>query len=72
MLQQLRNLWAWSKISPYEAGKDAGKATMDVFKEKGYFFWEPESQKSEIVYPNRVVEVLRDNPNADLDDLITR
>jgi hypothetical protein len=66
MIKRLRNLWAWSKISPYEAGAQTGQSIVEAIKE----YIAP--QKAEIVYPNKVVEVLKENPNAELDELITR
>lgn len=66
MLKRLKNLWAWSEISPYEAGQDAAKGVAEVIQE--YF----SPHKGEIVYPDKVKEVLAANPEASLDELITR
>lgn len=65
-MRRLRNLWAWSAISPYDAGQDVGKTMVEAIKEL------VSPQKSEIVFPNKVTEVLNENPEASLDDLITR
>lgn len=66
MLQRLKNLWGWSSLSPYEEGKRTGQTVAEAIKEAFSY------PKSEIVYPNRVKEVLDANPEASLDDLITR
>ena len=62
MLQRIKNLWAWSKLDPYELGKETGKALLEAIP----------NERAEIIYPNRVEEVLRENPEAELDDLISR
>jgi hypothetical protein len=60
MLQKLKNLWAWSNIDPYELGKETGRALVEATRH----------EPAEIIYPNRVTEVLKDNPEASLDQLL--
>lgn len=66
MLRRLKNLWAWSAVSPYQAGQDTGQTIVEALQEL------ISPVKSEIVYPDKVKEVLAENPEASLDDLITR
>lgn len=66
MLRRLKNLWSWSNISPYDQGKEVGQSMVDTLKE---IFVPPQG---EIVYPNKVTEVLQAKPDATLDEIITR
>lgn len=71
MWTRLKNLWAWSAISPYEQGQHTGQTMVEVVRDMldGIV---PLNEPAQIVWPDKVKEVLRDNPEASLDDLITR
>ena len=66
MLRRLKNLWAWSNISPHEAGQQAGQTFVEAVKEL------ISPAKAEIVYIDKVRDVLAHNPDATLDDLVSR
>ena len=57
ILQRLRNLWAWSSYKP-EAPPSAMKEVQQQLR-------------AEIIYPDKIQERLKANPEISLDELIS-
>lgn len=61
MINRIKNLWAWSAIHPRSP---LGNYVLNGYDEKA-------QDKSEIVYPSRVEEILKARPEATIDEILS-